>query len=202
MKTSLGTAATIGLLWALVSAAPTLAQAPGNAGLRFGIGTDIEGGIAFGGTVDYTLPRQSNAFELGLTLFYGSFEEESNNGFNDYFETTDIFAVAAIANYLFRHSMDVPGPYFVVGAGVGAFSVSWREESPTDLSLGPPLPGGGTYQEEDGVSGGAIINFGIGHRFTEKVDLRAQVPTFFIGGGEEREGGVIPTFTLTLGIAF
>jgi hypothetical protein len=202
MKNSLRTAATIGLLWALAPAGPALAQSSGNVGLRLGVGTDIGGGVAFGGTVDYTLPQQTNALELGLTLFYGSFEEDSNNGFNDYFETTDLFAVAAIANYLFRHSMDIPGPYFLVGAGVGAFSVSWREESPTDTSLGPPLSGGGSYQEEDGVAGGGIINFGIGHRFTEKIDLRAQVPTFFVGGGEEREGGVIPTFTLTLGIGF
>ena len=203
MKTSLRTAIAVGLLSALASATPALAQEdPGSVGLRFGLGTDIEGGIAVGGTVDYTLPQQANALELGLTLFYGSFDEESNNGFNDYFETTELLVVAAIANYLFRHSMDVSGPYFVVGAGAGAFNVWWREESPTDSSLGPPLSGGGSYQEEDGVAGGGIINFGVGHRFTEKVDLRAHVPTFFVAGGDEREGGVIPTLTLTLGIAF
>ena len=35
-----------------------------------------------------------------------------------------------------------------------------------------------------------------------RVDLRAQVPTFFINAGDQRDGMVIPTFTVTLGIAF
>ncbi len=189
------------LLLGLLSTEDATAQ--GTFGVRFGAGTDVTGGIALGGTANYTLPQSAgNALELGLNLFYGSFDEESNNGFNDYFETTDIFVVAAIANYLFRHSLEIPGPYFVAGAGVGAFNVSWREESPTDTSLGSPLPGGGSFQEEDGTTGGLILNFGIGHRFNEAADLRFQVPTFFLGEGEQRESAVVPTFVLSLGVSF
>ena len=94
------------------------------------------------------------------------------------------------------------GPYFVLGAGVGGVSVSWREESPTDTSLGSPLPGGGSFQEEDGTVGGAILNAGIGHRINESVDIRAQVPTFIIAGGDQRESQLVPTFTVTVGFAF
>ncbi len=178
------------------------AQSQGRAGIRFGAGTDISGGIAYGGQINYTLFQGENAVELGLAFFGGSFSEDSNNGFNDYHEETDVFVLGAIVNYMFRHAMETQGPYFVAGFGVGAFSVEWREESPTDVSLGSALAGGGSFQEEDGSAAGAILNFGIGHRITEQVDLRAQVPTFFIGSGDQRGGQVIPTFTITLGVGF
>jgi hypothetical protein len=193
---------TIVALALLTLASALAAQSPGRAGIRAGVGADISGGIAGGGQIDYTLFRGPNSFELGALVFGGTFSEDSNNGFNDYFEETTVIAFAAIANYLFRHSLETPGPYFVVGGGVGGFSVSWREESPTDTSLGSPLSGGGSFQEEDGTAGGAILNFGIGQRFNERVDGRIQVPTFFISGGEERSEQIVPTLTVTLGIGF
>jgi len=171
-------------------------------GVRAGIGTDIEGGIAYGGQVNYTLMQKQNAFELGFAIFGGNFEEESDNGFNIYKEETTILVFGVIANYLFRYSLDMPGPYFVGGVGVGAVSVEWEERSDTDTSLGTPLPGGGSMQSEEGTTAGVILNLGIGHRFNEQFDLRAQVPTFFISGGENRDGKVVPTITLTAGYTF
>jgi len=158
--------------------------------------------VAYGGQLDYTLFRGLNSLEVALAGFGGTFEEDSNNGFNDYHEETDLVVIGAMANYLFRHGLEASGPYFVLGAGVGAISVSWREESPTDTSLGSPLPGGGSFQEEDGTVGGLILNPGIGHRFSERFDVRAQVPTFFVAEGESRAAQTIPTFTITLGIGF
>ena len=155
-----------------------------------------------GGQIDYTLLQGPNSFELGLVGFGNKFTEDSNNGFNDYQEETDVLVIAGIANYLFRHSMANGGPYFVAGAGVGAFAVEWREESPTDTSLGSPLAGGGSFQEEEGTTAGLILNFGIGHRFNEQFDIRAQAPTFFISSGDQRGDQVIPTLTVTLGIGF
>jgi hypothetical protein len=178
------------------------AQDPGSVGLRGGIGTDITGGIAYGGEINYTLPLAANAFELGLGIYGGSFDEETEEGIHVYEETTDIFVVAALANYLFRYSMDTPGPYFVAGVGFGGISVEWEERSSTDTSLGTPLPGGGSMQAEDGTSGGVILNLGIGQRITENFDLRAQVPTFFIPGAPGDATNVAPTFTLTAGIRF
>ena len=178
------------------------AQSAGRTGLRLGAGADISGGVAFGGQIDYTLFQGVNSFELGLGGFGGTFQEDSNNGFNDYHEETNIIVVAALANYLFRHGMGTNGPYFVAGVGVGGVSVEWREESPTDTSLGPSLPGGGSFQEEDGTVAGLILNAGIGHRFSEQFDIRAQVPTFLIGASDEREAQVIPTVTVTVGIGF
>jgi len=112
----------------------------------------------------------------------------------------DILAVRFLMSYSTRpiHIFGLLGLLsFVVGMGVGAVSVEWEERSDTDTSLGTPLPGGGSMQSEEGTVGGLIINFGLGHRFNEVFDLRFQIPTFFIGGGEYRDGAVIPTFTIT-----
>jgi hypothetical protein len=34
-----------------------------------------------------------------LGAFGGKFEEDTNNGFNDYHEETDLIVIAALANY-------------------------------------------------------------------------------------------------------
>lgn len=202
MKRSLVTGILTVLCMTLGVAVAGAQEPTGNMGIRGGVGTDISGGIASGAQIDWVQFQGKNAFELGLAIFFGSFEEDSNNGFNDYHEVTDVFVVGALANYLINYSMDTAGPYFVVGAGVGAFSVEWSEESPTDTSLGTLLPGGGSKQEEDGTNAGLLINFGIGKRFSEVFDMRFQVPTFFISSGDERDGAVVPTFTITAGFRF
>ncbi|MEE9271536.1 MAG: outer membrane beta-barrel protein [Candidatus Krumholzibacteria bacterium] len=171
------------------------------AGLRVGIGTDITGGIAYGGELNYTRALGINAVELSLVVFGGSFDETTVE-FHTYEETTDVLVVAALANYLIQYSMDKPGPYFVVGAGVGAFSIDWEERSATDTSLGTPLPGGGSMQSDDGTSAGVILNFGIGHRFSEQLDVRGQIPTFFVSNAPGDATSVVPTFELTLGYRF
>jgi len=175
---------------------------PGSVGIRAGIGTDIQGGIAYGLQLNYTLFTLPNAIEMGLAIYGGHFEEDSNNGFNDYHEETDILVIAAMVNYLFRYSMEQSSVYFLAGGGVGAVSVEWTESSDTDTSLGPPLPGGGSSQSEEGTVAGLLLNFGLGYRFTENFDLRAQVPVLFVSGGDERDGVVVPLFTITAGVNF
>jgi hypothetical protein len=183
------------------------ATAAGAIGIRLGAGADITGGVAYGGQLDYTMEQTDNALELGLAFFGGKFTEDSDNGYepgssayNEYHEETTVVVIAAIANYLIRYAA-ASGPYFVVGAGVGAVSVEWTETSATDTTLGPRW-GTGSKQSEDGTAAGGIINFGIGHRLSDRFDLRLQVPTFFISGGEERDGGIVPTVTLTAGLKF
>jgi hypothetical protein len=177
-------------------------------GVHLGAGADITGGMAYGGQLDYTIERERNAFELGLTVFVGAITEDSDNGndpsspyFHEYHEETDVLVIAATANYLIRYAADLSGPYFLVGAGVGAFSVEWTETSATDTSLGPRV-GTGSMQSEDGTSAGALVNLGIGTRINEKFDLRLQVPTFIIPAGETRDGGIVPTMTITAGLKF
>jgi hypothetical protein len=178
------------------------AEKAGLVGVRLGIGTDITGGIAYGAQLNYTLDQNPNAFELGLAVYGGKFEESTDEGMHTYDEETSIFVIGAMANYLFRHALELSGPYFLAGIGVGAMSVEWEERSTTDTSLGTPLPGGGSMQDDDGTAAGLILNFGIGHRFNERLDLRFQVPTFFISGSDDRDGKTVPTFTLTAGLFF
>lgn len=178
------------------------AQDSDGLGLRVGVGTDINLGVAFGAEINYTRLLGDNALQLGLAGFGGKFEEDSEEGCCSYHEETTIFVVGALANYLLSYSLARSGPYFVVGVGAGAISVEWEERSPDDTSLGPPLPGGGSMQSEDGTSAGAIVNFGIGQRFSERLDIRAQVPTFFVSSAPGDATAVVPTFTITLGYRF
>jgi hypothetical protein len=104
----------------------------GTFGIRAGIGTDISFGIAYGAGFNYRL--QEN-MELGLVLFGGKFSETSDNGFNVYEETTDIFAIAAQANWLFSHRPDETKPFFVAGTGLAYISYEWQESSATDCHL-------------------------------------------------------------------
>ena len=195
----------LGLLLIVVGVASTgsaSGQQANGMGLRFGVGTDINGGLAYGGEVNYTKALGSNAVEMALGVFGGSFDETTEEEINTYFETTDILVVAALANYLLQYSLDSAGPYFVFGAGIGVISVDWEESSPGDTSLGTPLPGGGSKQSADGTSAGTILNFGIGYRFSERVDLRGQIPTIFVFSAPGDATSVVPTFEVTVGFRF
>ena len=169
----------------------------GTFGARAGIGTDISFGIAYGVGFNYRL--QEN-MELGLVLFGGKFSETSDNGFNVYEETTDIFAIAAQASWLFSHRPDETKPFFVAGTGLAFISYEWQESSATDSSLGTPLPSGGSMQSEEGGTGGVIFDVGIGYTFSSPFDLRFEVPIMIPFGIENI--GVVPLFMLTAGYRF
>lgn len=169
----------------------------GTFGIRAGIGTDISLGIAYGAGFNYRL--QEN-MELGLVLFGGKFSETSNNGVNDYEETTNIFAIAAQANWLFNHRPDETKPFFIAGTGLAFISYEWEERSATDTSLGTPLPGGGSMQSEEGGTGGVIFNVGAGMTFASPFDLRFEVPIMVPFGIENVS--VVPLFMITAGYRF
>ncbi len=90
----------------------------------------------------------------------------------------------------------------MVGAGFAAVSVEWEEKSDTDISLGTPLPGGGSKQSEEGTAGGTVLNVGAGYNFGGNVDIRAEIPVIIIAGAPGEASAVVPTFTATLGIRF
>jgi hypothetical protein len=188
------------ILLAVGAAAQT--QKIGGVGIRAGAGTDINLGLAYGAEVNYAKYLGRDAFEIGLDFFQGHSEEVDDSGIHSYTDKTDVTVFAALVDYLFLYSLDQPGPYFVIGFGFGAVSVEWEESSPTDVSLGTLLPGGGSKQSADGSAGGSIINFGIGHRFTEQLDIRAQLPTFFIFSTPGEASSIVPTLTLTVGYRF
>ena len=166
-------------------------------GVRAGLGTDISGGLAYGIGLNYSMQHN---MELGLLLFGGRSSETSDNGFNIYEETTDVFVLAATANWLFSYRPEESKFFFVTGTGLAFISADWEETSETDTSLGTPLPGGGSMQSESGSTGGLIFNLGAGYTFTSPFDLRFEVPIIVPFGFDNV--GVIPAFMLTAGYKF
>ena len=172
-------------------------------GVRGGLGTDIDLGLAFGGGVNYMLENVgNNPLELGVLLFYSHSTETSNNGVNDYHETTDLTVFGMMANYLLGYKVGVPGSFFLVGFGLGAINVYWEEWSPTDVSLGELLPEGGSRQDADGTAGGSVFNLGAGMAFSNGVDIRFEIPVILVFGEYGEASTVVPTFILTAGKRF
>ena len=173
----------------------------GSIGIRAGVGTDINLGIAYGGGINYLLDLNASAVELGFVVFGGSFEETTND-FNTYNEKTDILVFGVLANYLFGYQLKKSSIFGVIGLGFAAISVDWEESSPDDVSLGTPLPGGGSKQSENATAGGSVINLGFGMSFNGGLDLRAEAPTIFIFGAPGDAAAIVPTFLITVGYRF
>lgn len=175
---------------------------PSRIGIRGGVGTDVNLGLAYGAGVNYLIDKQANALEVGVLLFGGSFDEESTEGMHTYEETTDIFVFGMMANYLIDYSRDDPGLYYIAGIGLGSINVEWEERSKTDVSLGPLLPGGGSMQSADGSSGGTVFNLGIGKLFNRSFDVRAEIPVIVTFASVGGASSVVPTLILTAGYRF
>ena len=173
----------------------------GSFGLRGGIGTDISGGIAYGAAINYLFPTVNHPFEVGLSIYGGSFEETSEE-FHTYVETTDIFVIGVLGNYLIDYQPGRQGMFFVTGVGIGAISMEWEETSKTDESLGTPLPGGGSKQDAEGSGAGMLLNLGIGYQMQGNFDVRFEIPIFVVFDAPAGASSFIPTFTLTAGLRF
>ncbi len=168
-------------------------------GFRLGIGTDVTGGLAFGVGVNRLI---GGNMEVGAVFFSAHVEESSEEYGNTYDETTDVTVLAAMVNILHNYSPDDRGIYYITGVGIGMFSVEWEESSPTDTSLGTPLPGGGSMMSEDGTAGGTIFNLGVGMNLQDNLDIRAEAPMFLMFSAPGESSAFVPTFTLTMGYRF
>lgn len=177
------------------------AQSSGSWGIRGGVGTDIDLGLAFGGSINYMFPSKWNHWEIGPLLFISS-SEETTTDYNTYTEKTDLTVFAVMANYLINYESEGYGTFFLVGLGFAGISVEWEESSPTDESLGTPLPGGGSKQSEEGTAGGSVFNVGAGYKFSGNVDIRAELPIILIFDAPGNASSVVPTLTATIGIRF
>ncbi len=199
MKKVLRVAAGIVLL---VVGAQTAQAAGSGVGIRAGAGTDISGGVAYGGGLNYLISQDGGgAWELGFVGYGGSFEETTTE-VHTYVETTDVFAFGVLVNRLVKYSPGMRGPFTVFGVGAGAVSVSWEERSTGDISLGTRLPGGGSMQSADGTGGGLIVNLGVGYGFGGPMDLRIEAPVIFNSDAPGNSTSVIPAVTLTAGMRF
>jgi len=178
------------------------AQADPKIGLRAGVGTDINLGLAYGVGANYLLSFPQNSLELGVILFGGSFDETSDEGMHTYDETTDLFVFGLLANYLIGYTPNQPGTFFIAGIGLASISMEWEERSKTDESLGTPLSGGGSMQSVDGSAGGTVFNLGFGRSFTNGFDVRAELPVIVSFSAPGEASAVIPSLIVTAGIRF
>ena len=184
----------------VIAAAVDAAPLGDGIGVRGGIGTDITfGGVAFGAGVNSLFAGQT---EIGLVVYYGKFEESTDEGVNTYDETTEVTAFAALVNYLYGYERGRSGWLFVGGVGLAYLGVYWEERSDTDVTLGTLLPGGGSMQDWEGSVGGLLFNLGAGYAFANGLDVRLEVPIVIAFGDTGGASGVIPLFTLTAGYRF
>ena len=171
-------------------------------GVRGGLGTDINLGLAFGIGGNYLLDLGENPLELGAVLYYSHSTETSNNGYNDYHETTDITVFGMMANYLMGYEFGKPGRFVIAGFGIGVVNLYWEEWSPTDESLGELLPDGGSIHDREGSGAGSVFNLGGGMAFSNGADIRFEVPVIVAFDPPEDASGVAFAFTLTAGMRF
>jgi hypothetical protein len=177
------------------------AQSSGTFGIRGGVGTDISGGLAYGGSINYQFPWGNNWVEVGPVIYFSSVEETTEE-FHTYVEKTDLLVFGVLANYLLNYDPAGSGAFFVVGIGFAGISVEWEESSETDESLGTPLPGGGSKQSEEATAGGTVLNVGAGYKFAGNVDIRVELPVIIIAGAPGEASSVAPTITATVGVRF
>jgi len=178
---------------------PLLAQDDdGSFSIRGGLGTDINGGLGYGAGLGYKFPYSN--FEL-TAVFFAHSSEETTEDFHTYTETTELFVYGLLGNYLIGYRDKVPGFFGVVGIGFSAISVDWEESSPTDESLGTPLPEGGSKQSEAVTGGGSVINAGFGYSFGN-LSIRAEFPVIFTFSPPGGASGIAPTFIAMLSYSF
>lgn len=173
----------------------------GRIGVRGGIGTDINLGLAFGIGANFLLAG-NNPVELGVLIFKSHSTDETTTEFHEYDETTDILVIGVTGNYLIGYMPAKLSTFFVAGGGVGIINVNWEERSDTDESLGEYLEGGGSKQTADGSAVGLILNIGVGKAFTPTFDVRLEMPILIITSAPGESSSFVPTFTLTAGVCF
>ena len=173
-------------------------------GVHAAVGTDVTLGLAVGAGVTWLLGGvvSGAATELGGQIFHARSSESSTEGVHRYDEKTEITVLAIRANFLFRYAPRTSGTFFALGTGAAAVSASWEERSPTDTSLGTPLPGGGSMQDSDGTVGGLILSAGIGRTFGSGLEARLDLPVLYLVSAVGGAPSLVPTVTASLGYRF
>jgi hypothetical protein len=194
---------TLTLILVAAISLPSLVYGQGAFGIRGGAGTDFAlSGSAFGGGVSYVwMPDGSNkALELTADILIHSSKKIDSDKDSDgtlYDENLKLFILGVKANGLFNYDPDEKQAFFIVGAGFGVGGLDYEEwRKPVD-SYGNLTGERTLYDWEDGTAGAALLNLGFGYTFGNRIELRAEVPTFIffnaVGGGT-----ITPTMSLGL----
>jgi hypothetical protein len=193
-----------------VATSPTLsAQGAIALGIRGGVGVDRAGRTVYTGQLEVTEVGGSSSAQVALAGFDARwiddrqvFDSRRLRSY-DYHEEVRVRGGGVVASILPWHRRDEGGPYVALGLGVGPMIVDWRLESATDTRFATPLPGGGTFVEEEKVQLGSMLSVGLGLRVHRHVDFRAQTLALVVPSSDVREElKVVPTFTLTTGLSF
>ena len=97
-------------------------------GIRAGLGTDINLGLAYGGGINYLFNLNQNAVELGIVVF-GGHSEETSVEYNTYTEKTDVLVYGVLANYLFGYELKKAGLFGLIGLGFCAIIHNYSPNS-------------------------------------------------------------------------
>lgn len=188
----------IALTLLLVASATFAAGGEGGWGIRGGLGTDIDLGLAVGLGGSYVLPLESQPFslEFGADFLYSSTDETTTTRFR-YDETTEMDIFGVRANMLFKYARSRPSWYYIAGVGAAAVSVDWEETSPDDSSLGTPYGNGGSMQSESGSAAGGVINLGVGRNFGRGFDTRLEMPMLVLFSDVGDAATFVPTVLVT-----
>lgn len=196
--------------------------------LRGGSGISTTGKLSFTAQIGLNENEGRNSVELALVGYGTSYSKttssDTNIGIRSTTEyttaRTDIIGGTIAANLLLRHGMEVSGPYFVVGAGVGLFMVDWARTNWTDSTVNssqsrmargelpprfwrsgkPPDWSRKPQNEVKGIATGSMFNLGIGQRFGRSLDLRIQAPSLLIVGSGPREVSFVTMLVTTIAI--
>ncbi len=164
---------------------------------RFGVGghvgTDVTGGLGFGGGISYALVPDgaSNAYEFGLDFFFHEYDE-TGSGEKEY---TDLSIFALRANWLWNYQPGQSNVYFVTGVGFVYAMLDYK------IEYDPLVYGQSLTESYDYSSVGNVVNLGIGWSSAMGLGFRLEAPMiFFYSAGQA--AAFVPTFTFAVKFVF
>lgn len=177
---------------------PTL----GYAGIRAGVGTDIQLGlgVGVGGCYVFSPSESGIAFELGADVYYHSLkeiEDVQRGGVTVHSEEKTTLVVFGVrANGLFNYYPSRRTVYFIAGFGFVVASMEWSEVETAPNWLAP-------YKDDaEGTSAGNIINLGLGIPLASSLDARVEFPMLYFYSVAGSATAFVPTATISLQYTF
>lgn len=172
-------------------------QAGGPATNKFAVGghvgTDITGGLGFGGGLAYILAPGGASYghEFAVDYFFHEYDE-SGSGESEY---TDLSIIAFRANWLWNYNPGQSGVYFITGVGFVYAMLDYT------IEYSAATYGQFSSETYDYTSVGNAINLGIGWTSASGIGARLETPMiFFYSSGSA--SSFVPTFTLAVKFIF
>ena len=167
--------------------------AAGRFGISGHIGTDVSGGLGFGGGLAYVLVPGGSSFGYEFAVDYYFHEyDEAEGGEKEY---TDLSVFGVRANWLWNFEPGTNGVYFVTGVGFVYAILDYT------IEYDPSVYGQFSSESYDYSSVGNLVNLGIGWTSAMGLGVRLETPMlFFYSSGSA--AAFVPTFTLAVKFYF